>query len=671
MNSSRPADSQLPRAGDVVAGKYRVESVIGQGGMGVVLGALDTSLGRRVAIKFLSPGKSRNESAMARFVREARAAASIQSEHVVRVFEVSTLPNGASYIVMEHLSGGDLSQVLNSRGPLPMQEAVDYLLQACEAIGEAHGYGIVHRDLKPQNLFLMTSPDGLPFVKVLDFGISKAIDDLAPNLTSTDAVMGTPLYMSPEQVRSLKNVDLRSDIWALGAILFELMTNAPVFEAATVTALCAAIAMDPPIPLRAKRPDAPQGLEAVILRCMHKDPLGRYEDVAAFADALAPFASERGHVSIARISRVVRSATHQNGLLAAPNHGASANAATGGMTGGGMGATTGGMTGGGMTGGGMTGGGMTGGGMNSVTGSGPYPAYGAPNQPSYGPPPHAPSFVPPSNPSNYPLGTTGGGFSNLPPGAVAAQGYTGYGQAQQAQLAQRSTTGAWQNQTGGGIGKGGAPKKSGAALFAILGIMAALFLLTIVAGGGLFVYSRKTAADEAAAAQAAAGAAAAATVAATPGAAAGAGAGTAPVVAAGTGAATPVTTPKKLATTAAKDAGAAAVTPSAPASPVAPGAPTTPTPTAAEEEAAKNARLKQIAQGRCSNQQFQLSRNDATNSAARSVKQQSCLQASSLSPNSGAAQCDRANCRTACTILKDQPCLQQLDFAERSNPLKF
>ena len=667
MNSSRPSDNQLPRAGDVVAGKYRVESVIGQGGMGVVLGAQDTSLGRRVAIKFLSPGKSRNDSAVARFVREARAAASIQSEHVVRVFEVSTLPNGASYIVMEHLSGGDLSQVLDSRGPLPFQEAVDYLLQACEAIGEAHGYGIVHRDLKPQNLFLMTSPDGLPFVKVLDFGISKAVDDLAPNLTSTDAVMGTPLYMSPEQVRSLKNVDLRSDIWALGAILFELLTNAPVFEAATVTALCAAIAMDPPIPLRAKRPDAPAALEAVILRCMHKDPLGRYEDVAALAEALAPFASERGHVSVARIARVVRSVTHQNGLMGAPQHAAAANAATGGMTGGGgMGQTT----------GGMTGGSMTGGAMQAATGSGPYPTYGEPGRPSYGPSPHAPSFVPPSSPSNYPLGTTGGGISHLPPGAVAAQGYTGYGQAHQAQLAQRSTTDAWQNQTGGGIGKGGEPKKSGSALFAIVGVMAGLFLLVLIAGGGLFAYSRKTAADEAAAAQAAASAAAAPTVAAPGTAVAGAGA---PVAAAGAGAATPATTAKKLAT-ATKDAGTAGATPGVapgtPATPgvtpgVAPGTPATATPTAAEEEAAKNARLKQIAQGRCSNQQFQLSRNDATNSAARLVKQQSCLQASSLSPNSGAAQCDRSNCRTACTILKDQSCLQQLDLAERSNPLKF
>jgi len=275
--------------------------------MGVVMGAVDTSLGRPVAIKFLPPQKVAREAAVARFLREARAAAAIQSEHVVRVFEVDTLPSGAPFIVMEHLRGADLSQILKQRGALPMEEACDLVLQACEALGEAHARGIVHRDLKPQNLFLAQRPDGSPCVKVLDFGISKAAaDDGAPNLTSTDMVMGTPLYMSPEQVRSLKNVDPRADIWALGAILFELLTMSPVFQAPSASALCAMIAMDPPTPLRALRPQAPAGLEVVILRCLHKDPAGRFQDVAALADALAPFASARGRESVTRISRVVR-----------------------------------------------------------------------------------------------------------------------------------------------------------------------------------------------------------------------------------------------------------------------------------------------------------------------------------------------------------------------------
>ncbi|MCW5834304.1 MAG: protein kinase [Labilithrix sp.] len=299
----------LPRPGEVICGKYRIDSVVGTGGMGVVMGAVDTSLGRAVAIKFLAPHKASREGAVARFLREARAAAAIQSEHVVRVFEASTLPNGAPFIVMEHLRGVDLAQLLQRRGALPIDEACDLLLQACEALGEAHGRGIVHRDLKPQNLFLTHRPDGSPCVKVLDFGISKAVDEGAQNLTSTDTVMGTPLYMSPEQVRSLKNVDARADIWALGSILFELLTLSPIFHAPSASALCAMIAMDPPTPLRARRPQAPAELEAVILRCLHKDPAGRFQDVAALAEALAPFASERGRLSATRVSRVVRAGT--------------------------------------------------------------------------------------------------------------------------------------------------------------------------------------------------------------------------------------------------------------------------------------------------------------------------------------------------------------------------
>ncbi len=316
----------LPRPGDVICGKYRIDAVVGAGGMGVVLGGVDISLGRPVAIKFLSPEKATREGAVARFLREARSAAAIQGEHVVRVFEVSTLPNGAPFIVMEHLRGADLSQILQQRGALPIEEACDYVLQACEALGEAHARGIVHRDLKPQNLFLTQRPDGSPCVKVLDFGISKvAVEDGAPNLTSTDTIMGTPLYMSPEQVRSLKNVDARADIWALGAILFELLTMSPIFHAPSASALCAMIAMDPPTPLRALRPHAPPGLEAAILRCLHKDPAGRFQDIAALSEALAPFASERGRQSATRISRVVRSASGQvsGGLLPIVAHAAS------------------------------------------------------------------------------------------------------------------------------------------------------------------------------------------------------------------------------------------------------------------------------------------------------------------------------------------------------------
>ena len=307
----------LPRPGEVLAGKYRVESIVGAGGMGVVMAAADMSLGRAVAIKFLSPEKASKDGAIARFMREARAAASLESEHVVKVYEVATHASGVPYIVMELLRGQDLSQVVASRGPLPMYEAADYLLQACEALSAAHARGIVHRDLKPQNLFLTQRADGSPCVKVLDFGISKAADSAEVNLTSTDMVMGTPLYMSPEQVRSLKSVDHRTDIWSLGAILQELLTQRPAFDGVSASALCAAIAMDPPRSLRAQRPDLPPELEAVVLRCLHKDPAGRFGDVASLGASLAPFASDRGRQSAMRLSMMPR----QDSLH--PNHVAS------------------------------------------------------------------------------------------------------------------------------------------------------------------------------------------------------------------------------------------------------------------------------------------------------------------------------------------------------------
>ena len=595
-----------------------MESIIGQGGMGVVLGATDTSLGRRVAIKFLAPHKARNEGTAARFVREARAAASIQSEHVVRVFEVSTLPNGASYIVMEHLAGGDLSQILAQRGPLPIEEAADYLLQACEAIAEAHGRGIVHRDLKPQNLFVTHLNDGTPTVKVLDFGISKAIDEAAPNLTATDTVMGTPLYMSPEQVRSLKNVDLRSDIWALGAILFELLTAAPIYEAATATALCAMIAMDPPTPLRAKRPSAPPELEALILRCLHKDPSGRFQDVGAFAEALANYATERGRLSASRIVRLVRGNNPQAaGAMGAMGGGVNAYAATGG---------------------GMTGGGMTG-----------YPSQI----------PGAPGSAP-----QLGGGYAGSAGSNYPPGAFAPGHAYPMGPP-------RTTQRTWQHQTGA-MGTGTIEqRRSGSVLFALLGVVAGIFVLVLVGGAIVYVLNQRgTDGASATKADGDAGAAAAGAVA-VGGVAAGAPAGTA-------GAATPGgPAPPGVATTvrrvdpkaAGKDAGAApgvAVAPGAPAAPgAAPAAPAGPTP---DELAAK----KRTAEGFCGLHRSNLSRNQApANVEATRVKNSVCLQASSLSPNSGAANCHRAVCRQACAILNDQQCLRNVDFADRGNPLPF
>ncbi|HXX69716.1 MAG TPA: protein kinase [Polyangiaceae bacterium] len=292
--------------GDVIGGKFVVERVLGVGGMGIVVAARHMQLGQTVAIKFLRRNAAASSESVNRFLREARAAVGLQSAHVVRIMDVGTLEDGLPYMVMEHLSGTDLAHVVEVRRTLPLQEAVDYLLQAMEAIAEAHAIGIVHRDLKPSNLFLTVRPDGTPLVKVLDFGISKAIDDGSQqaSLTSTAMVMGSPLYMSPEQVRSTKNVDMRTDVWALGVILYELLAGGPPFEADTITGLCAKIVADPPVPLRTRRPDLPAALEAIVVRCLDKDAKKRPQSVAALATALRPFASADGKSAVERVARI-------------------------------------------------------------------------------------------------------------------------------------------------------------------------------------------------------------------------------------------------------------------------------------------------------------------------------------------------------------------------------
>jgi serine/threonine-protein kinase len=297
----------IPAPGDWVAGgKYQIERLIGLGGMGVVMSAIHVQLDERVAMKFLLPAALQNAGAVDRFLREARALVSLKNEHVVRVLDVDKLPSGSPYIVMEHLVGADLGEILALCGPLPVSEAIDYVLQACAGVAEAHARGIVHRDLKPANLFVTERPDGTPLVKVLDFGISKALQaEAAPraDLTSTRAVMGSPLYMSPEQVRGSKNVDTRADIWALGVVLYELVSGQPPFDAPSVLAVCARICADPPVPLRAHRADAPEGLEKVVLRCLEKDPALRCSNVAELARALGPLAAEESQPIVEWIVR--------------------------------------------------------------------------------------------------------------------------------------------------------------------------------------------------------------------------------------------------------------------------------------------------------------------------------------------------------------------------------
>jgi hypothetical protein len=296
-------------SGDVLAGKYRVERVLGMGGMGVVVAATHLELGQLVALKFLLPAAELNAEATARFIREARAAVRISSEHVARVTDVGRLENGSPYMVMEYLEGVDLGEHVKG-AHLPIDAAADFVLQACEAIAVAHALGIVHRDLKPANLFVTIRPDGSPLIKVLDFGISKVvgITEQNPSLTKTSAVMGSPLYMSPEQMRSARNVDARADIWALGTILHELIAGSPPFGGETLGEVFANVMTVEVTPLRALRPETPERLERLVQRALEKDPARRIANVGELAAGLAEFAPLRSRALVARVQGVLQRA---------------------------------------------------------------------------------------------------------------------------------------------------------------------------------------------------------------------------------------------------------------------------------------------------------------------------------------------------------------------------
>jgi serine/threonine-protein kinase len=320
--SASEQDDAPVRPGDVLAGKYRVERVLGIGGMGVVVAAHHLQLDERVALKFLLPAALNNAEAVERFRREARAAVRIKSEHVARISDVGELENGAPFMVMEYLEGTDLSGWVHDRGALPIEQAVEFVLQACEAIADAHAIGIVHRDLKPANLFCIRRTDGLLSIKVLDFGISKltGLGSSAPSMgmTKTAAIMGSPLYMSPEQLQSPKTVDGRTDIWSLGVVLFELVTARTPFEGETLPELVLNIATKPAPSVRSLRPDLPDPLALVLARSLEKDRDRRFQNVAELAAALAPFAPGARH-SVERISRVIHGVGAVASVLPAPS----------------------------------------------------------------------------------------------------------------------------------------------------------------------------------------------------------------------------------------------------------------------------------------------------------------------------------------------------------------
>ncbi len=292
----------LPEPGEVFAEKYVIESELGRGAAGVVFSATHQELRQRVALKVL---RITGSVAGERMIREARASITLQSEHVVRVMDVGRY-RGNVFLVMEQLEGADLGSLLRARGHFPVAEAVDYVLQACAGVAEAHARGFVHRDLKPSNLFLARRADGSPLVKVLDFGISKSSDDADAevSLTGPAESLGTPLYMSPEQVRVARNVDHRTDVWALGVILFRLLTGkAPFGGGMGASAALAAVVSDEPASLRALMPDVPAELEKIVQSCLVKAPEGRLGSVAELAARLAPFGTEDGRASVVRLVR--------------------------------------------------------------------------------------------------------------------------------------------------------------------------------------------------------------------------------------------------------------------------------------------------------------------------------------------------------------------------------
>jgi hypothetical protein len=294
--------------GDVILGKYRVRRVLGKGGMGVVVEAEHLHLADRVAIKFLLPGAARRPGVAERFQREARAARRITSEHVVRVDDFGELPDGAQFLVMEYLEGEDLSSACRRAGRLPIAEAVGHVVQACDALTEAHAKHVVHRDLKPANLFLARRPDGSPLVKVLDFGISKLreidADHEGGAITGTLEVIGSPHYMAPEQMRAMRDVDGRADVWALGATLYELLAGARPFEGNTTAEICARVLSEAPRPLAEHRPEVPADLAAIVRWCLEKPLDRRLPSVAHLAVAIAPFGPPDARLLAQRIARL-------------------------------------------------------------------------------------------------------------------------------------------------------------------------------------------------------------------------------------------------------------------------------------------------------------------------------------------------------------------------------
>ena len=299
----------IVREGEVLAGKYRVERIPGRNGLGVLVQVRHLELGQEVTLKFLVPEACAYPEFVQRFVREARSAVRIQGEHVARVTDVGRLESGAPYMVREYLRGPDLAEVLKVRGPLPIEEAVDYVIQACEGVAEGHALGVVHRNLRPTSLVLVRRSDGTALIKVFDFAASESLHvnpftERSVSLVGTSAIMASLPYLAPEQIRDPHDVDFRADVYSLGAVLFELLTGTPVYAADAAPALLAQVAADAAPSVRTLRPDAPGDLDHLVLRCLAKNRAIRYASIADLAVALRPFASPDATSSVERIVRL-------------------------------------------------------------------------------------------------------------------------------------------------------------------------------------------------------------------------------------------------------------------------------------------------------------------------------------------------------------------------------
>lgn len=288
----------LPIApGQVIGERYLVGQVLGEGGMGLVFAGTHLLLGTPVAVKLIHSELKDMPEAVQRFLNEARTTAALKGEHIARVFDVGVLASGEPYIIMEQLEGIGLDQYLEERGALDQEEAVGIVLEACEGLAEAHAAGLVHRDVKPANLFLARRPDGQFSVKLIDFGIAKQPRRDDPGLTDPGKSLGSPWYMSPEQMLTAHAVDERADVWSLGVLLFELLTNCHPFEGETLAQVCGSVLTAPAPRLRDFRDDVSSELEDIVLCCLEKEPAHRFRSVTQLASALLPFASLPDHAT--------------------------------------------------------------------------------------------------------------------------------------------------------------------------------------------------------------------------------------------------------------------------------------------------------------------------------------------------------------------------------------